>query len=89
MNISLLLMLQLSLMVRDGQGGERDPGKALQIFEEMCQKGESSGCANAMVMYEGGHGVEVEKEKAGVLKEKAGLLKGKACELGLVVYCGD
>ena len=82
MNISLLLMLQLSLMVRDGQGGERDPGKALQIFEEMCQKGESAGCANAMVMYEGGHGVEADEEKAGVSRKKA-------CELGLVVYCGD
>ena len=61
----------LGVMYTNGDGVEKDFGKAVQLFKKACDGGEVRGCYNLGVMYADGDGVEKNEQKAAELYKKA------------------
>ena len=70
----------LDIMYDDGNGVEKDLGKAVELYKKACDGGDMLGCTNLGFMYEKGKGVEKDFSKAVELYKKA-------CDGGNMLGC--
>ncbi len=74
--------LDLGDMYAQGQGVEKSPSKAFDLFKNACDGGDAYGCNNLGWMYQKGEGVEKSLSKAAELYKKA-------CDGGMALSCSS
>ncbi|HEX7026651.1 MAG TPA: tetratricopeptide repeat protein [Gammaproteobacteria bacterium] len=77
----------LGLMNEKGWGKEKDPGRAIELYEQACRAGVPVHCRNVGRLSEGDSGFPVDPERAGRAYQRALELALEQCEERVAESC--